>query len=334
MCVFDSGCGLPRTVLNVTGAGLSDLTDPALAGNMQTAHGMAPHTWTIVLAAGRGRRLAGVTGGIPKQFWRVRGEATLLDQTLDRLAPFAPPGRTIVVVDQEHEPYVRSLGRLSAHVLYQPRDRGTAAGVLLAMLPILDRDPEAVVLLSPADHGVGADADYRAGVRSALRLVRRRRSGIVLFGAEPDGFDPSYGWIRPGRPLRPGWLRQVESFIEKPGPDLARELQQSRAVWNTMVLVASASSLLGLFASRQPALTAALVAAWQVPAAGRSRALDRTYERLRGLDFSRDVLTGASGLSVYTWPASMGWSDLGTPERLVAWLEAPTHRSDTRTSAA
>jgi len=295
---------------------------------------MAPHTWAIVLAAGQGRRLAGVTGGIPKQFWRVRGEATLLDLTLDRLSPFAPPARTIVVVDQEHEPYVRALERLSARVLYQPGDRGTAAGVLLAMLPILDRDPEAVVLLSPADHGVASGTDFRTGIGSALRLVRRRRAGIVLFGAEPDGFDAGYGWIRPGHPLRPGWLRQVEAFVEKPRPELARELQQSRAVWNTMVLVAGATSLLDLFANRQPALTAALVAAWRVPAAGRDRALAETYARLRGLDFSRDVLTGASGLTVYTWPASMGWSDLGTPERLFAWLEARDRFEHAGTSAA
>lgn len=301
---------------------------------MHTFDTMAPHTWAIVLAGGQGRRLARVTGGVPKQFWRVRGEATLLDHTLDRLAPFAPPERTVVVVDQTHEPYVRALERLNAHVLYQPTDRGTAAGVLLAMLPILERDPEAVVVLSPADHAVADFCDFRSGVISAIRLVRRRRSGIVLFGAEPNGFDGSYGWIRPGRPSRPGWLRAVEGFVEKPGPELATELMRSHAVWNTMVLVASATSLLDLFAARQPALAAALVDAWHAPDTSRNSRLAAAYEQLGGFDFSRDVLTGAEGLTVYTWPASMGWSDLGTPDRLYAWLEAPARPDRVRTSAA
>jgi len=295
---------------------------------------MATHTWMIVLAGGEGRRLARVTGGVPKQFWRVRGDATLLDRTLERLAPFAPPERTVVVVDQEHEPYVRSASGLAAHILYQPRDRGTAAGVLLAMLPILDLDPEAVLVLSPADHAVANVRDFRSGLSSAVRLVARRRSGIVLFGAEPAGFDGSYGWIRPGRAAGPAWLRHVQGFVEKPGPEMARDLLGSRAVWNTMVLVASATSLVDLFAARQPALTAALCAAWRAPAGARHEALEAAYEQLHGLDFSRDVLTGAAGLTVYTWPASMGWSDLGTPDRLYAWLEAPAEPDHAGTSAA
>ncbi len=295
---------------------------------------MASHTWSLILAGGKGRRLSAVTGGIPKQFWRVKGEATLLDHTLDRLAPFAPPERTVVVVDREHEPYIRSLDRSPGHVLYQPGDRGTAAGVLLALLPILEVDPDAVVVLSPADHAVANFRDFQTGLISAIRLVGRRRSGIVLFGAEPAGFDESYGWIQPGRPTRPGWLRRVEAFVEKPAVELAAELRRSQAVWNTMVLVASARSLLELFASRQPALSTALVSAWGSPASSRDAALAETYEHLRGLDFSRDVLTGAEGLTVYTWPASVGWSDLGTPDRLNAWLEAPARPDRAATSAA
>jgi mannose-1-phosphate guanylyltransferase len=295
---------------------------------------MASHTWALILAGGNGRRLAEVTGGVPKQFWRVKGESTLLDRTLDRLAPLAPPERTVVVVDQAHEPYVRSLDRPIGHVLYQPQDRGTAVGVLLAILPILDLDSDAVVALSPADHAVADFRDFRNGLLSTVRLVRRRRSGIVLFGAEPQGFDESYGWIEPGRPSRPSWLREVTGFVEKPGPDKASALLAAGAVWNTMVLVAGATSLLDLFAARQPELTSALVEAWQSSAELRDTALADTYDRLQGLDFSRDVLTGAGGLTVFTWPASMGWSDLGTPDRLHAWLEAPVRPDRAATSAA
>lgn len=295
---------------------------------------MASHMWSLILAGGSGRRLADLTGGIPKQFWRVKGEATLLDHTLDRMAPFAPLPHTVVVVDQAHEPYVRALERPIGHLLYQPRDRGTAAGVLLALLPMLDADPDAVVGMTPADHAVASARDFRNAMLSAARLIRRRRAGIVLFGAEPSGFDESYGWIRPGRPSSPAWLRAVDGFVEKPGRELADELLAARAVWNTMVLVASAASLFELFLERQPALTDALVAAWRSPADWRRRALTETYDRLVGLDFSHDVLTGASGLTVYTWPASVGWSDLGTPDRLRAWLDAPILGAHPAISAA
>ena len=295
---------------------------------------MAPHTWVLILAGGTGRRLAEVTGGVPKQFWRAGGERTLLERTLDRMAPLSSPSRTVVVVDQAHEPYVRSLGPKAGHVLYQPRDRGTAAGVLLALLPILDADPEAVVVMSPADHGVTDFREFRSGLLTVSRLVRRRRSGIVLFGAEPRGFDGSYGWIRPGRTCGPDWLRRVDAFVEKPGPERAVELMDGRAVWNTMVLVAHGRSLFQFFVERQPALTRALTDAWRCPELLRDEALAETYARLSGLDFSHDVLTGAESLAVYTWPASMGWCDLGTPDRLHAWLEAPARPGRAATSAA
>jgi mannose-1-phosphate guanylyltransferase len=218
--------------------------------------------------------------------------------------------------------------------LYQPSDRGTAAGVLLALLPMLDRDPDAVVALTPADHAVASPRDFRHALLSTARLIARRRSGIVLFGAEPSGFDESYGWIRPGRPSSPAWLRAVDGFVEKPSAERADELLAARAVWNTMVLVASAASLLELFLERQPALTDALVAAWRSPADRRRAALTETYGRLVRLDFSHDVLTGAGGLTVYTWPASVGWSDLGTPDRLRAWLDAPLVGTHAAVSAA
>ena len=69
---------------------------------------MAPQTWTVVLAAGSGRRLASLTGGVPKQFWSPDGQPSLLAQTLARLAPLAPPSRIVIVVDQTHRPSVHT----------------------------------------------------------------------------------------------------------------------------------------------------------------------------------------------------------------------------------
>ena len=79
------------------------------------------------------------------------------------------------------------------------------------------------------------------------------------------------------------------------------------AVWNTMVLVARALTLLQLFRRHLPEL---------------SRAFEAThvrYDRLPRADFSRDLIARAGGLFVRTWPAEMGWSDLGTPDRLGRW---------------
>jgi hypothetical protein len=59
--------------------------------------------------------------------------------------------------------------------------------------------------------------------------------------------------------------------------------------------------------------------ALQRPAEQRHAFLADAYRDLAPADFSRDVLTGAPGLSACVWPVALGWSDLGTPDRLNAW---------------
>lgn len=282
---------------------------------------MANHIWTMTLAGGAGRRLSGVTGGVPKQFWRMNGRTTLLDDTLDRLSGLAPRWRTIIVVNRVHEPYLAGAANVGGHIVYQPEDRGTAAAVLLALLPILDVDPAALVVVSPADHGVARPERLRRSLLEAFRHVRARRADIVLFGVEPDRIDESYGWITAGTSVGRTGLRAVESFVEKPDAAQAAALFESGAVWNTMLLAARASALLDLFVARQPDWTRAFTEAWWASTDGRSRPLAEAYARLPRRDFSHDVLSGASGLAVHTLPASLGWTDLGTPERLHAWLD-------------
>ena len=89
---------------------------------------MTAPLWTVILAAGAGRRLASVTGTVPKQFWRNGLAPSLLEMTIDRFAPLAPPERTVVVVDRSHTAHLQSHPALdtAARILYQPRDRGTA----------------------------------------------------------------------------------------------------------------------------------------------------------------------------------------------------------------
>src|SRR5687767_5336015 len=110
---------------------------------------MASRLWPIVLAAGSGRRLARVTGGAPKQFWAPTGQPSLLEQTMSRVAPLAPPQQRVTIVDQSHRAYVARIERRTelGHLIYQPEDRGTAAGVLLPAMTVAIHDPDAVVVI-------------------------------------------------------------------------------------------------------------------------------------------------------------------------------------------
>lgn len=140
-----------------------------------------------------------------------------------------------------------------------------------------------------------------------------------MFGVEPTEAREDYGWITPGPKVSAGRLRGVASFVEKPSARVARRLFASGSVWNTMVVVARASDMRALYVVGLPNLAQVFDAALRLPPYGRPAFLSAAYRHLPALDFSRDLLTSARDLSTYVWPISVGWSDLGTPERLRAW---------------
>ena len=297
---------------------------------------MRTELWNIVLAAGAGRRLSSITGGIPKQFWGPDAGPTLLEETLRRSARLARPDRTVIVVDETHAPFVKALPALSDFdaILYQPCDRGTAAGVLLGLTAVAAARRDAMVLLMPSDHGVARPHLFAARIRQASREVKDEKADIVLFGVAPTDAEGDYGWIMPapGRTRDGESLRPVAAFVEKPGAHIAGLLLESGAVWNTMILVARVSALLDLYRRHLPVLTAVFAGALNRHGEDRAAFLRAEYRTLPTCDFSRDLLGKAEGLFVQTWPTSMGWSDLGTPERLARWHRTHLAEPPPRTS--
>jgi mannose-1-phosphate guanylyltransferase len=233
---------------------------------------MAGPLWAIVLAAGAGRRLASVTGGVPKQFWSADGGPSLVEQTVSRVAGLIPASRTVTVVDRTHREFVNALAELPrlGQVIYQPSDRGTAAGVLLGLAAVIDAAPDAIVLITPSDHGIARPEVFSDGVRQAVARVEAGQNEILLFGVPPSTALGDYGWITPG--ARSGAEAgsahtplPVTAFVEKPSTDEAARLMAAGALWNTMVLVARAGALLDLYGRHLPALTDVFLRALQFP---------------------------------------------------------------------
>src|ERR1700710_1577353 len=131
----------------------------------------------IVLAAGQGSRLQGITTlgdeAVPKQFCALHGDVSMLRRTLQRAARLVPGPHIKVVVAAQHRKWwqreLADLGRTS--IVEQPANRGTAAGVLLPLTPILRQDPEGVVVLLPADHHVGREWILQAALDQAVAAV-------------------------------------------------------------------------------------------------------------------------------------------------------------------
>ena len=204
------------------------------------------NTWALVLAGGEGTRLHGLTRNVhgvvvPKQFCSLQGGPSLLQEALQRAATVAPMTRVCTVVAAQHRHWWTSMLSYlpESNVIVQPQNRGTAHGILLPLLRILDRDPQATLVMVPADHYLRDEDVMMASLRQASELAHANPDAVYLLGLEPEEADPELGYILPVSRTR-DQAAAVAKFIEKPTEACARVLSwRQGALWNSFVIAAS-----------------------------------------------------------------------------------------------
>jgi len=300
----------------------STTTKPVHPSNPGHEHG---RRWAIVLAAGDGTRLGHLTRdasgrSTPKQFCSVSGGPTLLQETLARGADLVGEDRVVTVVAAKHAEWwgQDTAGLDPRNVVIQPDNRGTAAGILLPLLTIARRDPAARVVVLPSDHFIEREAVLARAAREAFATIERDPDAVVLLGITPERPDPELGWILP-EPEGRGRVGRVRCFVEKPSAEIADDLLRRGSLWNSFIFTGTARTLLELYRRSLPALLETLTRAVDLEAAHgkHAAAVASAYRGLASADFSRDLLQpNAEALRVLAVDPC-GWSDLGTPERLV-----------------
>ena len=291
------------------------------------------HTWVIVLAAGDGRRLHHLTTNesgvpVPKQFCSLRGGRSLLRSALQRAEAVASRRRICTIVAEQHrrwwEPALPTVAE--NNVIVQPRNRGTANGILLPLLHIVRRDPQARVVLLPSDHYVDDESVLAASLRGAIRKLRSANREVLMLGISPDEADPDLGYIVPGEKIARN-LARVNRFVEKPLGSEAQRLIEAGALWNAFIVASHASTLLKLFDASFPWIVKAMQLAVERDASIPREPVATTdlYKQLADVDFSKQVLEGAEAMLRVVPVPPCGWSDLGTPIRLAETLRRLAH---------
>ena len=210
----------------------------------------------VVLSGGVGSRLWPVSReGRPKQFLPIGGARSMLQQTQLRLAGLetAP---AIVVCNEAHRFLVaeqfREIGEKPGAIILEPAGRNTAPAIALAAQQAIDGDPDALLLVLPADHHIAAPDAFLAAVEQGLGAAAA--GYLVTFGVVPTGPETGYGYIRGGSEAAPGVLK-LDRFVEKPDVTTAQGyLAEGDYYWNSGMFLLRARTYLELLAQQQPAM--------------------------------------------------------------------------------
>lgn len=261
---------------------------------------------------------------VPKQFCSLQGGPSLLQETLHRAQSIVLPERISTIVAEQHSCWWNSClsGIFERNRIVQPENRGTANGILLGLIHVLERDPEATLVLLPSDHHCQDEPTLRQSLRQAVARLSAHPQEILLLGIEADAPDPELGYIVPESVYGDGFSRIVE-LVEKPAIPHAEALIERGALWNAFIFAARGRALLTLIERRFPRIVRDMRRAVRgvLHSPRNATLMDELYDGLPFLDFSRHVLQESldDGLCVVAVPAC-GWSDLGTPERIAETL--------------
>jgi mannose-1-phosphate guanylyltransferase len=285
------------------------------------------HLWGIILAGGEGRRLQPFIrmhygSDRPKQYCALIGTRSMLQQTIVRAERLIPPCRLLTVVNRQHLAYAREelSDRPSGSIIVQPCNRETGPGILLPLLHIHHRDPEAKVAIFPSDHFIREEDRFTDAVEDAVACVTAHPSLLVLLGVAPDHPEAGYGWIETGKAI--GWYRgkvayQVKRFWEKPSVQRALALYVEGCLWNTLILISQLQLLLELFQRLAPEvfnLFQRIRGAFGISREG--AAVEEVYAQLPTVNFSRAILEQSHYHLAVLHVQGVYWSDWGEAERI------------------
>jgi mannose-1-phosphate guanylyltransferase len=284
----------------------------------------------IIMAGGSGTRFWPASrNDRPKQLLRLVGDQTMLRQTFDRLGGLVPNERRLIVTNARLVDAVREqLSELPPEAIVgEPCKRDTAPCIGLAALLVLRKDPEATMVVMPADHVIRSADEFQAAVRQAAALVEEVPNRIVTFGIKPTYPAEVFGYIHRGKRLgegeapaerhatAPQKLRPaiygVERFKEKPDAATAEKyLESGEYYWNSGIFVWKGKTILDALRERQREMLAhleSIVEAWD--SNQRDEIFAREFAAIQPISIDYAVMEHATDVAVIEAPFE--WDDLG-----------------------
>jgi mannose-1-phosphate guanylyltransferase len=306
----------------------------------------------VIMAGGSGTRFWPESRRArPKQFLQLAGDRTLIQATLDRCAPLAPPAGYWVVTNQAHaEETRRQLPNVPPEqILLEPCGRNTAPCIGLAALHLLAIDRDPIMLVVPADHIITTNEQFQEGVAAAVEIVEQEPQTFVLFGVKPTYPSTGFGYIQRGTecgmrsgecgvgetnasishsalriPHSPSAYR-VAAFREKPDLATAQQyLASGDYYWNCGIFVWRARAVLDALHAFEPVISARLKALQpSLGTPGWPQALAEQFSQMPSISIDYAVLERTRDVCVLEAPFT--WDDVGSWQALSRWNPPDAH---------
>ncbi len=284
------------------------------------------NTYALILAGGSGARFWPLSRNTrPKQLLNLFGEGTLLEQTIRRLEGLVPAQNILILTNTLQVDAVREVAHMipPENVFAEPAKRDTAPAVALGIGLIAARNPDAVMMVLPADQLIGDTPAYHSVMRDALATALLT-DGLVTIGIRPTWACPSYGYIERGERAHIIGLKcehppfEVKRFREKPNPELAEQfIGLGGFTWNAGMFVWSLQSVIKQLACHSPQLAAF------VSELRSSRDIDATvqaqFPRLTPISIDYALMENAD--RVLNIEATFDWDDVGSWISVAKYLD-------------
>jgi mannose-1-phosphate guanylyltransferase/mannose-6-phosphate isomerase len=269
--------------------------------------------YAVIMAGGKGTRFWPLSREtFPKQFLRLVGDKTLLQNTIHRLEGEIPPENFMIITTGPHSELVLWQTKdslASGCVVVEPEGKNTAPAVALAAFKIRKLSRDGMMLVLPSDHFIKDPETFRNTIRQGISAVKD--GSLVTFGIVPVRPETGYGYIKAGRALRKG-VYKVQKFVEKPDLKKAIEfLQDGKYYWNSGIFLLRAQDIIDEFKKYMPELHAAFSRAEKAlntPEEG--EALKKVYHTLKGESIDYGIMERSKRVAVVK--GDFGWSDIGS----------------------
>lgn len=273
--------------------------------------------YIVIMAGGIGTRFWPLSRDKkPKQFLDVLNDGTtLIQDTVSRFDGLCPKENIYVVTSENHRNLViEQVDIPEENVLSEPMRRNTAPCIAYAAFRIHSKDPDAIMVVSPSDHHIVEEDNFRSVIEESFRFVSESNALLTL-GIKPNRPETGYGYIQANTKKAVkeyDFLTRVKTFTEKPTKDLAQVfLTSGDFYWNSGIFIWKASTIIDAFEKYLPDIYTTFDEFREDFGTDREDSIiGRVYSECSSISIDYGIMEKAD--NVYVKCTEFGWSDLGT----------------------